>query len=105
MERRVLQVAAGPVGGVDVKGPGQAGRAAEELLVEVVPCAADGLRDEQRRRGGVHEPRDVRPRRRSTRRPPSVPSAIPPQILSPPFQIASGPHQWWGTSLQLVATK
>jgi hypothetical protein len=30
---------------------------------------------------------------------------MPPQMPSPPSQIAKGPHQWSGTSFQLVARK
>jgi hypothetical protein len=56
---RVLRVAGGAVRGVDVEGPGQGGWAAEELLVEVIPYAADGLRHEQPGRGGVQEARDA----------------------------------------------
>jgi hypothetical protein len=41
--------------GVYLQRPGQIGRAAEELLVEVVADAPDGLRDQQRRRGCVKE--------------------------------------------------
>ena len=37
--------------------------------------------------------------------PTAVPSAIPPQIPRPPSQTANGPHQWSGTSFQLVARK
>ena len=44
----------------DLETPRQRRRPAEQLLVEVVADPPDRLRDEQRRRGGVHEQRDVR---------------------------------------------
>jgi hypothetical protein len=48
-------IAHGPVGGRDLQDPGQVGRPAEELLVEVVADPPNRLADEQRRSGGVHE--------------------------------------------------
>jgi hypothetical protein len=60
VEGRVVRVGGGPVGRVDLERPRQGGWAAEQLLVEVVADAPDGLRDEQRRRGRIKEQRDVR---------------------------------------------
>ena len=83
--------------------PGQVGGTAEELLVEVVADTPDGLGHEQRGCCGVKEARDVGTAaaehaglRRLFRR------AMPPQIPRPPLQTARGPHQWSGTSFQLV---
>jgi hypothetical protein len=45
----------------DLDGPRQSARLAEQLLVEVVADAPDGLGDQQRGRDGVHERADVRP--------------------------------------------
>ncbi len=47
--------AGGPVGRVDLESPREARGASEELLVEVVAHATDGLGDEQAGGGGVHE--------------------------------------------------
>ena len=44
------------------------------------------------------------PERLATIPPTMNPSAIPPQIPSPPFQIANGPHHSSGRSFQLVIT-
>ncbi len=53
------RVAGRPVGERDLQAPGQAGRAAEQLLVEVVADPADALRDEQGGRHRVHDYRHV----------------------------------------------
>ena len=45
------------------------------------------------------------PARRSRQMPTAVPRAIPPQMPRPPSQTANGPHQWSGTSSQLVTRK
>ncbi|HEX3563306.1 MAG TPA: hypothetical protein VHU24_10750 [Solirubrobacterales bacterium] len=60
MEGGELLVARRTVGRVYLKAPRQACRAAEELLVEVVPDPTDRLGDQQPRRRGVHELGDVR---------------------------------------------
>jgi hypothetical protein len=61
-ERRVeggeLLVAGAAEGGLDLERPGQVGRPAVELLVEVVAPPADRLRQRQRRRRGVGHRRD-----------------------------------------------
>ena len=44
------------------------------------------------------------PERFATMMPTIVPSPIPPQTPSPPFQIANGPHHSSGSSSQLVMT-
>ncbi len=72
MERGVLRVTGGAVGRGDLKTPGQRGRAAEQLLVEVVADPADRLRDEQRSfgartLGSVDGVRDGRVQRRDGR--------------------------------------
>src|SRR5437867_3955893 len=59
MEGRVVLVGGGPVGRIDLQPPWEGRRTTEQLLVEVVADAADGLRHEQPRRGGVEEARDV----------------------------------------------
>ncbi len=59
VEGGAVEVARGAVVAVDLEAPRQRRRAPVELLVEVVADAADGLRDEQRRRGGVEEARHV----------------------------------------------
>ena len=48
-----------PVGERDLQPPGQAGRPAEQFLVEVVPDPAESLRDEQGGRHRVHDHRHV----------------------------------------------
>ena len=57
MEGGVLLVARGPVHRVDLQGPGQLGRPAEQLLVEPVAHAADRLRQRDAHRQGVGEGR------------------------------------------------
>jgi hypothetical protein len=47
------------MGRVDLERPWEAGRTPEELLVEVIADPADRLGDQERRRGGVEESRDV----------------------------------------------
>src|SRR6185312_11211115 len=63
LEGGVVEVALGAVRGGDLEAPGKVGRAAEELLVEVVADPADRLGDEQGGGGAVHEggDRDARP--------------------------------------------
>jgi hypothetical protein len=90
---------------IDLEAPGQRGRAPVELLVEVVADAADGLRDEQRGRGGVEEARHVGARAAQAPDPGRRPQGDPAPDPQPPFQTANGPHQWSGTSFQLVARK
>ena len=53
------EVARWPVRPGDLQGPGQPGRLAEELLVEIVANPADGLRDQQCRSDRVREPPGV----------------------------------------------
>jgi hypothetical protein len=45
------------------------------------------------------------PARWSRQTPTATPPAMPPQMPRPPFHTANGPHQWSGTSFQLVARK
>ena len=60
VEGLVEDVLVRPACGVDLEPPGQLGRLAEELLVPPVADAADRLRDEEPRRGGVEEGGDAR---------------------------------------------
>ena len=60
VEGRVLLVAGRPVRRVDLERPGQVGRLAEELLVEVVAEPPDRLGEQDGRPDGVGEERDVR---------------------------------------------
>ena len=55
MEGGELLVARRPVAGVDAQRPRQGARAAEELLVEPVSPASDGLREWDHRRGHVEQ--------------------------------------------------
>jgi hypothetical protein len=90
-------VAVGSVGTVNLERPGERGRLAEELLVEVVadlPIAWATIN------AGVAASRKAAtsaPRRRSRQIPIAVPSAIPPQIPSPPSKRRGTPHQASGT--------
>ena len=59
LEGRELFVARRPVCWINLQAPGQARRATEELLVEVVADPADRLAHQETRRGGVQEPGDV----------------------------------------------
>src|SRR5262249_43831635 len=59
MEGRVRQVSLWAVIDVDLEAPREAGRLAEELLVEPVAPAPDPLSYQQPRRGGVREERDA----------------------------------------------
>ena len=59
MERRVGEVVGRAVLGVDLEPPRQLGRLAEELLVPPVADPADALREQQPRRGRVHEAEDA----------------------------------------------
>ena len=62
LERRVELVPGGPMGRIDLEGPRQVGRLAEELLVPVVAPAADSLREQEAGRDRVHEQEDALPR-------------------------------------------
>ena len=55
MERLVEEVVVGAMRRVDLEPPREVGRLAEELLVPPVADAADCLRDEQARSGGVEQ--------------------------------------------------
>src|SRR5205085_3091261 len=55
----VMQVARRPVGGADLKAPGQRRWLAEQLLVEVVADPSDRLGDQQAGRRYVDEPAQV----------------------------------------------
>ena len=60
MERAVRRVPGRAVGDRDLQSPGQRGRPAEQLLVEVVADAPDRLRHQQGRGDRVHEQAHVR---------------------------------------------
>ena len=88
VEGRAVEVLERPVRGRDLEPPRQLGRLAVELLVPPVADAADPLREQEARRGRVHELRDaVRPRgaRRSRRR------SSPKRIAAPDAEAAL-PH-------------
>ena len=46
--------------------------------------------------------RTLLPERWTMTAPTTTPSPIPPQTPRPPSHTANGPHQWFGTSFQLV---
>ena len=93
LEGRVQLVAGRTVRRVDLEGPGQVARLAEELLVEVVPPPADPLREQQAGRDRVHEQENaltraldhVRARERAAQDPaPHTEAALPHGEGAPP---------------------
>jgi GMP synthase (glutamine-hydrolysing) len=66
-----------------------------------VVASSPGAAASQNLRTSAHEPR----RRCTYQIPTAVPPAMPPQIPSPPFQIANAPHQWGGIWLGVVMRK
>jgi hypothetical protein len=87
------------------KVPRQRRGTAEELLVEVAADPTDRLRDKQRRSDGIQEDRDVRSAAAQHPQAGERARGDAAQIPKPPRHTANGPHQWGGTSLQLVARK
>ena len=89
MERGADGVAGFEVVGVDLEPPRQRRGPAEQLLVEVVAPAPDGLGERDRRGGTVAATAIEIPRRCVTYRPTTVPRMSPPGMPRPPCQIST----------------